>query len=70
MTGAETIQSGLHRLVGVRCRCGGDVYVAKVPSHDPAFRWECYCARCKTCDCNGWPTLAACVREAPKFWRG
>ena len=64
---SERIRSGLHRLVGIVCQCGGELRAEKFGLKG-AFRWEVFCTKCKTCDPNGHPTLAACLIESPEFW--
>lgn len=79
----ECVRRGLHRIVGIVCGgdkiygpCGGTLYVERVAAHkrcfgpgdNSNFKWETYCDKCKTCDCNGWATLAECVREAPAYF--
>ena len=62
------IQAGLYRIVGLRCSCGGELRIENVGSDD--FRWETFCFRCKTCDPNGWPTLAQCLVNAAEYFQG
>lgn len=57
------IRPGLYRIVGVACRCGGELRVERC-GRTPEFRWETFCVKCKKCDPDGYSTLADCVREA------
>ncbi len=82
---AERIRPGLYRLVGIVCGgdrvygpCGGELHAERMGDNrrqnngggvDPEFRWETFCAKCKTCDPNGWSTLADCVREAAEYFK-
>lgn len=49
-----------------RCECGGRVLIERVGTGD--WRWESYCEKCLTCDCNGWPTLAKAQQEVAGYF--
>jgi hypothetical protein len=66
MPRVERVRKGLYRIVGLLCRCGGDLFIDKCGSGD--FRWETFCMKCKDCDWNGWPTLKDAVSEARGFF--
>ncbi len=66
MLTTERIRPGLHRIVGITCECGGELRIEQCGYGE--FRWEASCAGCLTCDCNGWPTLAECVENAPEYF--
>jgi len=71
---SEPIRGGLHRVIGVTCSCGGELRVERLKadgttvSNDPDFRWETFCTRCKSCDCNGWRTLALALANAAEYF--
>lgn len=65
---AVKIHRGLYRLKGCCCGCSGELRVQSVLSHGQQFRWETFCETCRSCDCNGWPTLADCVQESPAYF--
>ena len=53
------------------CKCGGAIWCEDLYSVGKAsrqYKWECYCAKCKTCDPNGYPSLVAAFTETPAFW--
>lgn len=63
-----TDRSKRWRVEGVRCRCGGELFIDRVASHDPDFRYETFCKGCLSCDCNGWRTIAECVENAASYF--
>ena len=63
--------AGVHRLEGVWCRCGGEVWYEdcrKAGKATKETRWEAYCRGCKACDANGYSSRAELKRESPKHW--
>lgn len=79
---AVRVCRGKHRLDGVThthpqfpgvAACGGQVFAEWFPptwdgDEKLPGSWECYCATCQNCDCNGYDTLRECLAEAPEFW--
>ena len=57
------IRNGLYRIDDVRCGCGGELRVERCGTIRE-FLWETFCRACKTCDPNGWPTLAIAAENA------
>lgn len=73
----QRIRAGLYRIVGIVCAgdkvygpCGGELHIeshtadGESISDDPDFKWETFCTKCKTCDCNGWSTLKDALANA------
>ena len=46
--------------------CGGQIEIESVGSGE--WKWESYCARCLSCDPNGWRTLKEAASEAVAYF--
>lgn len=77
----KRIRRGLYQIAGIVCGgdevygpCGGALFVERHASgrvlfgSSCTFRWETYCDKCLTCDCNGHPTLGDCLAAAAAYF--
>ena len=50
----------------LKCPCGGQVYLDDISYGQ--FRYEAFCDSCKSCDPNGYPSLATAIAGATRYF--